>query len=255
MPWPNFTELSFGYCFLRELEQLYTPTGKFPTAPDFISQHKEKSAGYDVKVLLGTKPFFFQFKRSFRLTTANARPMQDGHFSSLPIFRMHYHDNDHYAQHKALVSLESSGNEVYYVTSQISNHDELSILATTDHVVDSGAALFSPIEATPPNYTEDHCICFTKSSAFAVVYSQEPRVFQRKAISVQEHFAAHESTVDRSLDENRRDAKLTVSELLKLTKSTKLRTYIKTIDDPISALSIAAFLILGASLTYLRFEE
>ena len=49
MAWPDFTELSFGYCFLRELESRYTHGGRFPKAPDFISQHEEATEGYDVE--------------------------------------------------------------------------------------------------------------------------------------------------------------------------------------------------------------
>ena len=50
MPWPDFSELSFGFSFLREFEREHTPGGFFPSAPDFISQNDEAALGYDVEV-------------------------------------------------------------------------------------------------------------------------------------------------------------------------------------------------------------
>lgn len=52
MPWPDFTELTFGFAFLRELEQNYVHGGRFPKAPDFISQGAEATKGYDVEVAI-----------------------------------------------------------------------------------------------------------------------------------------------------------------------------------------------------------
>lgn len=252
MPWPNFTELSFGYCFLRELESLYTPTGKFPMAPDFISQNDEKLKGYDTEVMVGTSPLFFQFKRSFILTTANATPFKDRSFSSLPIFRMHYHDNDLYSQHKALLAWEASGHAVYYVTSQIADHHELSALAISETIIEEGSVLFFPSEATPPNYSEDHCICYTKNSPHGVIYSEKARVFKRRIRSIFDHFAQLPNSADRNERDNETEARFAFNEILNLTQSEKLRGYLKKIDDPVKALSIAAFLILNVNLTYVR---
>ena len=67
MPWPDFTELTFGFAFLCELEQKYTPGGRFPNAPEFISQRAEATRGYDVEVTLdGTTPTFFSDKALLR---------------------------------------------------------------------------------------------------------------------------------------------------------------------------------------------
>ena len=48
MPFPDFSELTFGYAFLREFEKQYTRNGSFPAAPDFITQAAEATLGYDV---------------------------------------------------------------------------------------------------------------------------------------------------------------------------------------------------------------
>lgn len=42
MPWPDFTELTFGYAYLRELERRHASTGGFPLAPDFIRQNDRR---------------------------------------------------------------------------------------------------------------------------------------------------------------------------------------------------------------------
>ncbi len=82
MPWPGFSELSFGFAFLREFERHHAPSGMFPSAPDFISQRAEASAGYDVEIALdGSTPVFFQFKRSFVLTTRRAMEIRNGDFT------------------------------------------------------------------------------------------------------------------------------------------------------------------------------
>ena len=52
MPWPDFTELTFGYVFLREFERYYVHGGRFPKAPDFISQGEEATKGYDVEIVI-----------------------------------------------------------------------------------------------------------------------------------------------------------------------------------------------------------
>lgn len=52
MPWANFTELTFGFVFLREFELYHVHGGRFPRAPDFISQWDEAKKGHDVDVAM-----------------------------------------------------------------------------------------------------------------------------------------------------------------------------------------------------------
>src|SRR4051794_40553958 len=105
MPWPDFSELSFGFSFLREFERMHAPGGKFPSAPDFISQADEALLGYDVEAsLAGSDPVFFQFKRSFALTTSKANEIQNGDFASPVVYRMHLRKKENYRQHDALRS-------------------------------------------------------------------------------------------------------------------------------------------------------
>jgi len=81
MPWPNHSELTFGFSFLREFERQYTPGGQFPKAPEFNSQYDEAMKGYDVEGALdNSTPIFFQFKRSFVIKSPLANEIQCGDF-------------------------------------------------------------------------------------------------------------------------------------------------------------------------------
>ena len=108
MPWPDFTELTFGYVFLREFEQNYVYGGRFPKAPDFISQWDEATKGYDVEIAMSdATPVYLQLKRSYVLVRRNAKEIRDGTYSAPNVYRMHLHKNGHYRQHKALQDLEA----------------------------------------------------------------------------------------------------------------------------------------------------
>jgi hypothetical protein len=101
LPWPDFTELSFGFCFLREFERQYVAGGSFPRAPDFISQYKEATEGHDVEIALeDSTPVFLQFKRSMVLTRRNAREITCGDYADPKIYRMYLHKKDDYRQHE-----------------------------------------------------------------------------------------------------------------------------------------------------------
>ena len=118
MPWPDHSELTFGFSFLREFERQYTPRGAFPKAPDFITQYKEATEGYDVEAALdNATPIFFQFKRSFVIKSPLAREIQCGDFKRPVLYRMHLRRKNRYQHHKALQKLEADDNTVLYVTS------------------------------------------------------------------------------------------------------------------------------------------
>jgi hypothetical protein len=184
MPWPGFSELSFGFSFLREFERQYTPNGHFPAAPDFISQNAEAELGYDVEAALNdSAPVFFQFKRSFVVTTHKATEIQQGKFRHPPLFRMYLHKNNDYQQHKALRSFEKQGNSVFYVTSQIENCNELTTAYLAGNVTQESAALFSPAEIPLPRLGQTHHLSFRAADNFAYIYSPEGRRFGRRYAS------------------------------------------------------------------------
>jgi hypothetical protein len=151
VPWPGFSELSFGFAFLREFERRHAPGGTFPSAPNFISQNAEAKEGYDVSVLEGSTPVFFQFKRSFLLTTRRANEIQSGDFTDPVLYRMHLRQKESYRQHIALQRLEQKGNCVFYLTSQIDSFEDLTKAYIADAILDQTAALFAPSEIILPD--------------------------------------------------------------------------------------------------------
>jgi hypothetical protein len=89
MPWPDFTELTFGSAFLREFEKNYVNGGRFPKAPDFISQGAEATKGYDVEIAMSdATPVYLQLKRSYVLVTCNAKEIKGGIFTTPKVYRM-----------------------------------------------------------------------------------------------------------------------------------------------------------------------
>ena len=181
MPQPDFTELTFGYAYLRELERNYAPGTSFPLAPDFISQNEEAKQGYDVKVTLdGAAPLFIQLKRSLVLTRSTAREIKDGSFLDPRVYRMNLHKKGKYRQHKALRRLEAAGNEVQYVTSQIYTRAEFDHAFVNNSLVAQAAAHFLPSEIDLPDDTQDHHVSFKAEDNFGYIYSAEPTKFERK---------------------------------------------------------------------------
>lgn len=247
MPWPDFSELSFGFSFLREFERLHAPGGKFPSAPDFISQADEASLGYDVEAsLVQSNPVFFQFKRSFVLTTNKAKEIQNGDFSSPVLYRMHLRKREKYRQHKALCSLEQRGNSVFYVTSQIRNFDDLTHAYRTGNVVDRTAALFSPLEIDLPDDTGDHHLCFSAANNYAYIYSEEGARFERKhpdwRLTIKQLMSRR-----RTVDQNRKMLQQIVKDLEPQSASAKEIS--DRFNHPAIKAPILAFLVLDAQLS------
>lgn len=253
MPWPDFTELSFGYCFLREFESRYVAGGIFPKAPDFISQYKEATKGYDVEVAIDrATPVFLQFKRSFVLTTKNAKEIRDGHFVDPKIYRMNLHKSGAYRQHKALQKLESAGSDVFYVTSQMHTSPEFANAYSAGHIVSGGTAVFSPSEIVLPDFTRDHHVSFRPSDAFGYVYSSEAQQFERR-FREPEKWLSVLLEQPRTREENRKHLKSVVEQLgSNLGQRSPLRKMLDGQDDPVVQASILAYFLLDAHLTFAK---
>lgn len=250
MPWPDFSELSFGYAFLREFERTHAPGGAFPSAPDFITQNKEAEKGYDVSILDGSTPVFFQFKRSFVLTTCNAKEIQIGDFASPILYRMHLREKAAYRQHRALQELENDGHRVLYVTSQIESPLELTKAYVRNDVLARTAALFTPNEIVLPDLDHKHHLCFKADDDFAFLYSEEGRRFVRK---IPNWGTAREKVFlpGRRSEENNRSALASLAEKLSL-RSSAAREIAERFDDPVIKASVLSFLVLDVLLTFYR---
>jgi hypothetical protein len=250
VPWPDFSELSFGFAFLREFERRHASGGTFPSAPDFISQNDEAKKGYDVAVLEGSTPVFFQFKRSYLLTTRRAKEIQAGDFTDPVLYRMHLRQKDSCRQHIALQKLEQNGNRVFYVTSQIDSFEDLTRAYIADAILDQTAALFAPSEIILPDLVAAHHLCFRAADNFAFVYSEEGRRFRRQ-------FPRWELAVERaflpgrhSTEENRAALAEVASELSR--RSRAARELAERFDDPVIRAAVLCFLVLDTQLTFYR---
>lgn len=249
MPWPDFSELSFGYGFLREFERQHTAGGKFPAAPDFISQAVEATKGYDVKVLKDSTPVYFQFKRSFVLTTANAREIKNGDFSSTPLYRMHLRERDGYRQHKALQELESNGEAVFYVTSQIEDADELSHCYRKAGILAKATAFIAPNEIALPDITNKHHLTFEADGDTFRLYSQQGKGFERKVPNwgrLLEILSARRRPAAANREAIERSIRLLAS------RSHFAREVADQFKDPVKRASVLAFLVLDAQLTFFK---
>ena len=252
MPWPDFTELTFGYAYLRELERKYAPGGAFPLAPDFISQNVEAEKGYDVKVTLaGAAPLFIQFKRSFVLTRHSAKEVQDGTYSGPQVFRMHLHKRGAYRQHKALQRLESAGSEVQYVTSQMYKRREFDDAFAQQQIVSHASAHFLPSEINLPDFTDDHHVSFKAADAHGYLYSEEGRQFARKIVNF-DIWASRLRERRRSYEDNLQSLEKAVKVMSQdVGRFSSLGRLIS--DKPIEQkASILAYATLDAQLTFVR---
>ena len=252
MPWPDFTELTFGYVFLREFELKYVYGGQFPKAPDFISQWDEATKGYDVEIALSdATPVYLQLKRSFVLERRNAKEFRDGVYQDPEAYRMYLHKNDYYRQHRALQDLEKKGNMVLYVTSQIHKSEEFAEAYDAGCVVSRASALFSPRELVLPDYSQVHHVSFKAEDQFGYVYSGEPERFERKFVDVDRWLPIlRERRL--SLDDNRRLLGETADFLARnLSVRDPLRSLI--VEKPVEQqASILAYFLLDAQLTFVK---
>lgn len=252
MPWPDFTELTFGFAFLRELEQNYVHGGRFPKAPDFISQGAEATKGYDVEVTLnGTAPVFLQLKRSYVLVRSSAREIKDGLYEAPKIYRMNLHKTGKYRQHKALQGLEALGNAVFYVTSQIYTPKEFSDHYDSGAIVSHASAMFAPNEIVLPNDTQEHHVSFQPSDGFGYLYSKEAHPFERK-FPAMDSWLPFISERQRTAEENRHLLKKTVR-YLERKRGPRDPVRRMVLDQPLEAqAAILAYFILAAQLTFLK---
>ncbi|GAA4718507.1 hypothetical protein H9L13_07745 [Sphingomonas lutea] len=250
MPLPEFSELTFGFAFLREFERYYTRGGYFPAAPDFITQAAEADKGYDVGILDGATPVYFQFKRSFvvrsQLATEFARP--DFRLSSRPIYRMHLLKKAKYRQHKALQRLQNSGEEVLYVTSQVPNTAALNRAFLSRRIVDEATALFSPKDISLPNETKQHWVSFEANASVGYVYSREGTEFKRSIRNAPELAESRLPERAGSVEANLKRLTTLINLAARIDPRTT-KEIRERFENPIAQASVAAACILDAHLT------
>lgn len=254
MGYPDFSELSFGYCFLRELETRYTHGGRFPKAPDFITQHDEATKGYDVEVAMdGAVPLFIQLKRSEVMVGGYAREFGSLWFQTRPAFRMNLHRKHAYAQHTALQDLQTSGEQVIYATSQIEQPAELSAHSLSGTVISSASAMFAPNEIQLPDLTATHHVSFYADQPWAVVFSEEGGHFDRR-------FPRAEKWISQ-LFEKPRGREENEAVMRAVAQRIRSRFGVRAVDrgvarisdgSPVAEVAILAYFFLDAQLTFVN---
>ncbi len=249
MPWPYFSELSFGFGFLREFERRHCPGGQFSAAPDFITPHAESKKGYDAEVLVGSTPVFFQFKRSFVLETKNAKEIKLGYYSDVPIYRMHLRQKGSHMQHKTLQNVQKNGGTVFYVTSQVPNTTELSDCYIRGMLLDEATAMFTPNEISLPNDIHEHHVSFRAGDSFGYVFSEEGKKFRRK-IPNWKSAVENMSGNRRNADQNRSDLFRIVEQVTQ--QNPDARRIAERIQDPVAKASAIAYFFLDAQLAFFK---
>jgi hypothetical protein len=94
-------------------------------APLFPTLVEEAKSGYDVRLQFSGYPLYLQFKLAEIMKTNRCREARDRSMRP-PIFRVHLRDPKKSGQHRLLVDLEASGNNVWYVAPKFETHQELS---------------------------------------------------------------------------------------------------------------------------------
>jgi hypothetical protein len=108
---PNFSEFTFAYAIVRQIEEVL---GGQIVVPKFPTQREEAKGGYDVefdrRFFEDGVPLFIQFKRSdvmWYRSCLEYKAMKN-EFKP-PIFRMHLHRKDRFKQHRSMRALQRNG--------------------------------------------------------------------------------------------------------------------------------------------------
>jgi hypothetical protein len=173
---PDFSEFSYGYAVVRQIEMIL---GGQTVVPTFPTQPQEADGGYDVSFLSHGVPLFIQFKRSEVMRYKSCREYKDKNASlQFPIFRMHLHSKHDFKQHFLMQNLESKGNIAIYCSSSVPDKNSLDRYYASGNIFDA-SAIFRPLEIVLPSLNEEHHVSFCTTSDKAWVYSKEGVAFER----------------------------------------------------------------------------
>lgn len=200
MGYPNFSELTFGFSFLSELQRYSWANSGIPFPwfwANFFTVHDEINIGADVEIFDGSIPVYIQLKRSevFEKISPNG-PMEligtkkkheTGRHPALfvksecPIYRMNLHRKHNYKQHEELRKTEYFTNgRACYVTSQVRDTEELRNFANSQLVMEDATVVYLPSEIQFSNFSEKHFVSFTRNRSKSLVYSELGEPFDRK---------------------------------------------------------------------------
>ena len=200
MGYPEFSELTFGFAFLNELQRFAWANGGpgFPWLwANFFTVHDEIDIGADVELFAGSIPIYIQLKRSevFEKRSPNG-PVEligtkkkhgGGRHPALfvdsecPIYRMNLHRKYNYKQHEELRKTEYFTNgRACYVTSQVRDAEELRYCVNDQRIMSEAATVYLPSEIRFSNFNEKHFVSFTRQRRKSLIYSEFGEPFERK---------------------------------------------------------------------------
>jgi hypothetical protein len=146
----------------------------FTVAPVFPSLQQEGLPGFGYDVLLDRPgaPLFLQFKLVEHMERGNAMETKQGRFFP-PFYRMHLRPRGISDQHQSLVSLEQSGNEVYYVAPTFYKRDDLN-RAYASRQVWNRSFRIKPSAIGPLPNDKAHHVSFDPTTGDWKFYSEDP---------------------------------------------------------------------------------
>jgi hypothetical protein len=165
----EFTEFSYGFAVTHEL--VLQNAGSVYAAPEFPSLIREGrvGGGYDVKLDFGNF-LFVQFKLSEYMEGALSG---QGDVIGLPYYRFWITPTWRSQQHRMLVDLESTGQQVYYAAPIFYEQIPFNEHFQNGRVVDR-SAFFSPAEVGYLTDDQWHCVVFTDRLSYGY-YCSEPK--------------------------------------------------------------------------------
>jgi hypothetical protein len=167
----QFSEFTFGYCVTEDLAVWQgTPLTAVPIFPSLL-QEGQPGFGYDVVLQRPGVPLFLQFKLIEQMVRGNANEAKRGHFSP-PFYRMHLRSRKISDQHQSLISLEQSGNDVFYVAPRFHTTSGLNS-AYAIHQVWNRSFRIRPFEIGPLPDDNPHHVTFQPAAAQWRFYSEE----------------------------------------------------------------------------------
>jgi len=179
----QFSEFSYGYCVTEDL--IVGQGMQLTAAPIFPSliEEGQQGGGYDARLNRPGAPLFLQFKLVHQMVRGNAYEATRGHFQ-VPFYRMHLRPLRISDQHNSLLTLEQSGNEVYYVAPAFHTASTLDAVYASKQVWNRSfrirPRMIGPLPSNGP-----HHVTFTAGGAwrrYSEEASEEMRVPQTEEI-------------------------------------------------------------------------
>lgn len=169
----GLSEFSFGFAFLHE--QTLRRWKKIVGVPILPSLRRESKLGWDVKLPLRGKAFYYQFKLSERFDRRNSKFIADGTYNG-PYYRIALHKADSNQQHRNLWELaQILGNEdTYYVAPEVPTSGKFREAFLTQSVTENSRLI--PLRNCA-NYLSDdreqHYITFKEGDKTFIQHSKQ----------------------------------------------------------------------------------